>query len=71
MQKLLLTIGGKQYTITLEEPYAEAVRRELEATFETGRDNEVKVLLQAYLTKQIECLEIENEISELLRKLPD
>ena len=71
MNKLILTIGGKRYTITLEEPYADAIRRELESTFETARDNEVKELLQAYLIKQIECLETEAKIEELLEKIPD
>jgi hypothetical protein len=70
MKKISLVIGGKRYTITLEEPFAEAVEKELNELFDPGRDNETKVLLQAFLSKQIECLEVEEKLQKLLRKIP-
>ncbi len=69
MKKISLVIGGKRYTITLEEPYAETVEKELTEIFDPGKDNETKTLLQAFLAKQIECLEQERRLSELLAKL--
>ena len=70
MKKISLVIGGKRYTITLEEPFAETIEKELLELFDSGKDNETKVLLQAFLTKQIEYLELEQKIKELLEKFP-
>ena len=70
MKKISLVIGGKRYTITLEEPFADDVEKELLELFDSGKDNETKVLLQAFLSKQIEYLELERKIEELLKKFP-
>jgi hypothetical protein len=69
MKKISLVIGGKRYTITLEEPFADAVEKELNELFDPGRDNETKILLQAFLSKQIECLEMEEKLQKLLKKI--
>ena len=69
MNKISLVIGGKRYTITLERPFADAVEKELSELFDPARDNETKILLQAFLTKQIECLELEQKLQDLLEKL--
>jgi len=69
MKKVSLVIGGKRYTITLEEPFAELVEKELEDIFDMGKNNDTKLLLQAFLSKQIECLELEQKIDELINKL--
>ena len=70
MKKISLVIGGKRYTITLEEPFADDVEKELLELFDSGKDNETKILLQAFLSKQIEYLELERKIEELLKKFP-
>lgn len=69
MKKISLVIGGKRYTITLEEPFARKVERELAEIFDLANDNETKTLLQAFLTKQIECIELEERLEKLLEKL--
>ncbi|WP_300362706.1 hypothetical protein [Hydrogenimonas sp.] len=70
MKKISLVIGGKRYTITLEEPFADDVEKELLELFDSGKDNETKILLQAFLSKQIEYLELQQKIEELLKKFP-
>jgi len=69
MKKVSIVIGGKRYTITLEEPFADLVEKELEEIFDMGKNNDTKLLLQAFLSKQIECLELEQKINELINKL--
>ncbi|WOE69508.1 hypothetical protein RZR97_10395 [Hydrogenimonas thermophila] len=69
MKKVSLVIGGKRYTITLEEPFAESIEKELEDIFDQAKNNDTKLLLQAFLSKQIECLELEQKINELINKL--
>ena len=69
MKKVSLIIGGKRFTITLEEPFADAIEKELLQIFDPARDNETKILLQAFLSKQIECMELEKKLSDLLKKL--
>ena len=71
MKKLSLVIGSKRYTITLEEPFAGKIEKELLELFDPGRDNETKILLQAFLEKQFELLELEDKIEKLLEKLSD
>ncbi len=71
MKKISLVIGGKRYTITLEEPFADEVEKELTELFDPANDNDTKRLLQAFLTKQIEFLELEQKLDELLKKLPE
>jgi len=69
MKKILVVIGGKRYTITLEEPFAKLIEKELEEVFDMSENNDTKLLLQAFLSKQIECLELEQKINELINKL--
>jgi phosphate uptake regulator len=69
MKRVSIVIGGKRYTITLEEPFAEFVEKELEDIFDMSKNNDTKLLLQAFLSKQIECLELEQKIDELIKKL--
>jgi len=69
MKKVSLVISGKRYTITLEEPFAKLVEKELEDIFDMSKNNDTKLLLQAFLSKQIECLELEQKINELINKL--
>ena len=69
MKRVSIVIGGKRYTITLEEPFAEFVEKELEDIFDMSKNNDTKLLLQAFLSKQIECLELEQKINELINKL--
>ncbi len=71
MKKISLVIGGKRYTITLEEPFADEVEKELTELFDPANDNDTKMLLQAFLTKQIEFLELEKRLEELLKRLPE
>jgi len=69
MKRVSIVIGGKRYSITLEEPFADLVEKELEEIFDMGKNNDAKLLLQAFLSKQIECLELEQKINELINKL--
>ena len=69
MKRVSIVIGGKRYTIALEEPFANLVEKELEEMFDMGKNNDTKLLLQAFLSKQIECLELEQKINELIDKL--
>jgi len=69
LKKISLVIGGKRYTITLEEPFADVIEKELLELFDPSKDNDTKILLQAFLTKQIECLELEEKLNEILSKL--
>jgi len=69
MKRVSIVIGGKRYSITLEEPFADLVEKELEEIFDMGKNNDTKLLLQAFLSKQIECLELEQKINELINKL--
>ncbi len=69
MKKVSLLIGGKRYTIGLEDPFADEMEKELIELFETGRNNETVVLLEAFLKKQLELLEYNRKMEKLLEKV--
>ncbi len=69
MKKVSFVIGGKRYTITLEDPHADAMEAELTSLFETGRDNDTRVLLEAFLEKQLELFEIGEKTENILKKI--
>lgn len=71
MKKVSLIIGGKHFKITLQEPFAELVEKELDEIFDKGKNNDTRLLLQAFISKQIEYLELEQKINELIAKLSD
>ena len=69
MKKVSFVIGGKRYTITLEDPHADAMEAELTRLFETGRDNDTRILLEAFLERQLELFEIGEKTEKLLKKI--
>ena len=67
MQKITLTIEGREYDITIEEKFAWYLQKELQKDFSANIS--VKELLQAYLRKCYECYQNQKKLDRLLERL--
>ena len=70
MKKITLLIAGKNYTITMEEDFAKAYKKEVEETF-SRCNNSIETLLNAYMKKSYEYYKLEKEIQRVLKKIEE
>ena len=68
-KKVELKFGGSQFHIDLEEGFAEDLEPELETLFKSNSNNDIKVLLQAYVKKSYELYELKKDIKKSIDTL--
>ena len=64
--KITLTVNGSRFDIDAHGEFASFLQKQLERDFNTEGNNDFKLLLQAYVRKNYELFEQENEIRKLL-----
>ena len=67
--KVELKFGGSQFHIDLEEGFAKDLEPELETLFKSNSNNDIKVLLQAYVKKSYELYELKKDIKKSIDTL--
>ncbi|WP_295052368.1 hypothetical protein [Sulfuricurvum sp.] len=67
--KVALTINAKRYDIDVEEDFARFLTAQMKQDFQIEGNNDLKLLLQAYVRKSFALYEQEKEISTLLERL--
>ena len=67
--KVALTINAKRYDIDVEEDFARFLVAQMKQDFEYEGNNDLKLLLQAYVRKSFALYEQEKEISTLIDRL--
>lgn len=65
---LSLSINGKKYDIKLGDEFEAIMDESVRGVFDLNRDNDVKVLIQAYFKKSYEHLELKRDLQTLLQK---
>jgi len=68
-KKITLSINGSRFDIDLEDGFATYMERELEEHFNVLGNNDVKILLQAYIKKNYEYFESKEKLEQLANKL--
>lgn len=68
-KKLSLTLNAKRYDIDVEEDFARFLTAQMKEDFEVEGNNDLKLLLQAYVRKSFALYEQEKQISALIDKL--
>ena len=68
-KKVSLMINRVRYDIDLDDAFADYLLEELKKDFKFDANNDLKVLLHAYVTKNYEIFEQEKKISEILQQL--
>lgn len=64
--KITLTLNAKRYDIDVEEDFARFLGEQMKQDFEFYGNNDIKLLLQAYVRKSFALYEQEKEISTLI-----
>jgi len=70
MKNITISIANRVYDITLQEPFEDIMKDDIQNSFDLNKDNDVKVLLSAYLEKSFENYKLKQEIADILDKLP-
>lgn len=69
MKKVTLTFNGSRFDIDLEENFAHYLEQQMAKDFNVEGNNDMKLLLQAYVSRSYELFEQEKSIQQLLQKI--
>ena len=67
--KLSLTLNAKRYDIDVEADFARFLSAQMNEDFNVSGNNDLKLLLQAYVRKSFALYEQEKQITALAEKL--
>lgn len=67
--KITLTLNAKRYDIDVEDDFARFLSEQMKSDFEFYGNNDIKLLLQAYVRKSFALYEQEKEITTLIDRL--
>jgi hypothetical protein len=68
-KKLGLNIGGRRFDVDVEDSFAHFLEQQMRKDFNVEGNNDLKVLLQAYVRKNHELFLQEQKIEEITKKL--
>jgi hypothetical protein len=67
--KVALTLNAKRYDIDVEEDFARYLSAQMEQDFDFHGNNDLKLLLQAYVRKSFALYEQEKKLLSLIDRL--
>lgn len=70
-KKIGLYIGGRRLDIDVEDAFAKFLEEQMAKDFNIEGNNEIKVLMQAYVRKNYELFQQEMELKTILQKLEE
>ena len=68
-KKIGLNIGGRRFDVDVEDSFASFLQQQMSKDFNIDGNNDLKVLLQAYVRKNQELFLQEKKIEEIVKKL--
>jgi len=68
-KKIALYIGGRKFDVDVDDNFAPFLELQMAKDFKIDGNNDLKVLLQAYIRKSHELYLQENKISDILKKI--
>lgn len=68
-KKVSLTVNRSRFDIDLEDEFADFLLAQLEHDFKLDANNDLKVLLQAYVRKNYELFEQERTVKMILKTM--
>lgn len=68
-KKLGLSIGGRRFDVDVEDDFAPFLEKQMRSDFNMDGNNDLKVLLQAYVRKNHTLFLQEQKIEEILKKV--
>ncbi|MDY0120996.1 MAG: hypothetical protein RBR54_03545 [Sulfurimonas sp.] len=68
-KKIGLRIAGRPFDVDVEEPFMSFLKQQMGKDFNLDGNNEVKILLQAYVRKNHELFLQEQKMKEMIKKI--
>ncbi len=68
-KKIGLHIGGRRFDVDVEDEFAVFIKEQMSKDFNIDGNNDLKLLLQAYVRKNHELFTQEKEIKRLLGEM--
>ncbi|MFA5454838.1 MAG: hypothetical protein WC272_05920 [Sulfurimonas sp.] len=68
-KKLGLNIGGRRFDVDVEDNFASFLEQQMKKDFNIDGNNDLKLLLQAYVRKNHDLYVQEQRIEEITKKL--
>lgn len=68
-KKVSLTVNRSRFDIDLDDAFADYLLDELQKDFKFDANNDLKVLLHAYVKKNYELFEQEKKMGELIKNI--
>ena len=70
-KKIGLYIGGRRFDVDVDDEFAKFLEVQMEKDFNIEGNNELKLVMQAYVRKVYELYKQEEKIEKILQKLED
>jgi len=68
-RKIGLHVGGRRFDVDVEDSFAPFLEDQMSKDFNVDGNNDLKILLQAYVRKNHELFLQEQKIEEILKKI--
>ena len=68
-KKISLHIGGRKFDVDVDEKFAPFLEYQMAKDFNVDGNNDLKILLQAYVRKSHELYAQEQEIDKIIKKI--
>lgn len=68
-QNIGLHIGGRRFDVDVEDEFGSFLRKQMSKDFNIEGNNDLKLLLQAYVRKNHELYTQEKQMLEILKKI--
>jgi len=70
-KKICLHIGGRRFDVDVEDDFAIFLEHQMSKDFNIEGNNDLKLLLQAYVRKNYELFMQEKEVEKIVKKCRD
>jgi hypothetical protein len=67
-QKIGLYISGRRFDVDVDDEFASYLTKQMEKDFNTEGNNDVKVLLQAYIRKNYELFTQDKQMDDIIKE---
>ena len=71
VKKICLHIGGRRFDVDVEDDFAIFLEHQMSKDFNIEGNNDLKLLLQAYVRKSHELFIQEKEVEKIVKKCSD
>ncbi|QFR49946.1 hypothetical protein FJR48_12000 (plasmid) [Sulfurimonas lithotrophica] len=67
-QKIALHIGGRRFDVDVDDDFADFLTKQIAKDFNADGNNDIKVLLQAYIRKNYDLYIQDNKMKEMIQE---